>query len=193
MCIYYGDPGEGRGQRLAAGGQPALGKNSSQRTGTGPRTVHGNRWVLDNIVLIKILPPVAGGLFYPSPTYSTVYHDEVLMYNSEEDKWTTVGHLSTARIYHAMSLVPGNTADHCLWEVPNIWPKILGYFIKLVWINFDCTTTYHIYLIFTINLQLFSSIYLTKSLMKFKFKKLTPEHWVKCLNYIPIPSCSQAN
>ena len=40
--------------------------------------------------------------------------DEVLLYNSEEDEWTTVGHLSTPRVYHAMSLVPGSTADFCL-------------------------------------------------------------------------------
>ena len=40
--------------------------------------------------------------------------DEVLLYNSEEDEWTTVGHLSTARYYHGMSLVPANTVDHCL-------------------------------------------------------------------------------
>ena len=40
--------------------------------------------------------------------------DEVLLYNSAEDEWTTVGHLSTARSGHGMSLVPANTADHCL-------------------------------------------------------------------------------
>ena len=38
----YRDPGEGRGQRLEAGGQPALGKRWSQRTGTGPWSVHCN-------------------------------------------------------------------------------------------------------------------------------------------------------
>ena len=48
------------------------------------------------------------------------YIDEVLLYNSEEDEWTTVGHLSTARAYHAMSLVPGSTADFCLWFTDNI-------------------------------------------------------------------------
>ena len=42
------------------------------------------------------------------------YHDEVLLYNSEEDEWSTVGHLSTARSSHAISLVPGNTVDLCL-------------------------------------------------------------------------------
>ena len=42
------------------------------------------------------------------------YTDDVLQYNSEEDEWTTVGHLSTARGWHGMSLVPGSTADFCL-------------------------------------------------------------------------------
>ena len=39
----HGDPGEGRGQRLAAGGQPALGKIWSPRSGIGSWTVHDNR------------------------------------------------------------------------------------------------------------------------------------------------------
>ena len=65
----HGDPGEGRGHRLAGG---------STNSTVG------------------------------SPT------DEVLLYNSEEDEWTTVGHLSTARVYHAVSLVPANTTDYCL-------------------------------------------------------------------------------
>ena len=42
------------------------------------------------------------------------YTDEVLLYNSEEDEWTTVGHMSKARTWHAVSLVPGNIVDHCL-------------------------------------------------------------------------------
>ena len=53
----------------------------------------------------------AGGRTTDSLTHWT---DEVLLYNSEEDEWTTVGHLSTARYYHGMSLVPANTVDHCL-------------------------------------------------------------------------------
>ena len=42
------------------------------------------------------------------------YTDDVLQYNSEEDEWTTVGHLSTARSEHGMSLVPASIADFCL-------------------------------------------------------------------------------
>ena len=37
------DPGQGPGQRLAAGGRPALGKTYCQGRGTGPWKVHGNR------------------------------------------------------------------------------------------------------------------------------------------------------
>ena len=51
----------------------------------------------------------AGG--YTGSTLS----DEVLLYNSEDDEWTTVGHLSAGRNDHAMSLVPRNTVDFCLW------------------------------------------------------------------------------
>ena len=36
------DPGQGPGQRLAAGGQPALGKNGNQRPGIGPWPFHCN-------------------------------------------------------------------------------------------------------------------------------------------------------
>ena len=39
---------------------------------------------------------------------------DVVIYDSEEDEWTTVGHLSTARSFHGISLVPGNTVDFCL-------------------------------------------------------------------------------
>ena len=37
------------------------------------------------------------------------------IYNSEEDEWTGVGHLSVGRDYHAMSLVPSSTVDFCVW------------------------------------------------------------------------------
>ena len=37
------------------------------------------------------------------------------IYNSEEDEWTTTGHLSIGRDYHAMSLVPSSTVDFCVW------------------------------------------------------------------------------
>ena len=46
--------------------------------------------------------------------HNLVLHTAVLIYDSEEDKWTRVGHLRKARYYHAMSLVPGDTVDHCL-------------------------------------------------------------------------------
>ena len=39
--------------------------------------------------------------------------DEVLLYKSEEDEWSTVGQLSTPRYFHGMSLVPGRTMDFC--------------------------------------------------------------------------------
>ena len=59
----------------------------------------------------------AGGNGYLKEDEDRVYDsDEVLLYNSEEDEWTVVGHLSTARSTHGMSLVPANTADHCTDE-----------------------------------------------------------------------------
>ena len=42
------------------------------------------------------------------------YKTDVDFYNSEEDEWTTVGHMSTARGFHAISLVPKETADYCV-------------------------------------------------------------------------------
>ena len=46
-------------------------------------------------------------------------YDEVLLYNYEENRWTTVGHMSTRRRYHAISLVPMETADYCVWYFYN--------------------------------------------------------------------------
>ena len=47
--------------------------------------------------------------------YAWNYFTDVLIYNSEDDEWTTVDHLSTARGWHGMSLVPANnTVDFCL-------------------------------------------------------------------------------
>ena len=59
-------------------------------------------------IFCKIFPTAGGSTGIGSPT------DEVLLYNSEEDKWTTVGHMSTDRVGHGMSLVPGSTADFCI-------------------------------------------------------------------------------
>ena len=53
------------------------------------------------------------GNSYPAGGHSGSYHDEVLLYNSEDDEWTTVGHLATARANHGMSLVPADIADFC--------------------------------------------------------------------------------
>ena len=60
--------------------------------------------------MIIILILTAGGY---TGDYGS-YTDEVLLYNSAEDEWTTVGHMSEARRWHAVSLVPGDTVDHCL-------------------------------------------------------------------------------
>ena len=40
---------------------------------------------------------------------------EVLLYDAEADQWTHVGQLATARYAHAMSHVPKDTADYCVW------------------------------------------------------------------------------
>ena len=42
------------------------------------------------------------------------YYSEVMIYNSEKDKWTTMGKLARSRSGHAMSLVPKETANYCL-------------------------------------------------------------------------------
>ena len=39
---------------------------------------------------------------------------DVLDYDPEEDKWTKVGQLATARHHHAMSLVPREIAGYCV-------------------------------------------------------------------------------
>ena len=39
---------------------------------------------------------------------------DVLDYDPDEDKWTSVGQLATARDHHAMGLVPAETADYCV-------------------------------------------------------------------------------
>ena len=39
---------------------------------------------------------------------------DVFDYDPDADKWTKVGQLAEARINHAMSLVPMETADYCV-------------------------------------------------------------------------------
>ena len=53
------------------------------------------------------------GLGLDNGRFIITANTEVLLYNSEEDEWSTVGHLSTPRYFHGMSLVPGSTMDFC--------------------------------------------------------------------------------
>ena len=39
---------------------------------------------------------------------------EVLKYDTQRNRWTNVGQLSTTRRNHAMSLVPKETANYCV-------------------------------------------------------------------------------
>ena len=39
---------------------------------------------------------------------------EVLIYDPENDQWTTVGQFAKGRSGHAMSLVPKETAKYCV-------------------------------------------------------------------------------
>ena len=39
---------------------------------------------------------------------------DVLDYDPDADKWTKVGEMANARYLHGMSLVPKETADHCV-------------------------------------------------------------------------------
>ena len=41
------------------------------------------------------------------------YHDYIVEYNPEEDTMTIVGHMTTARAYHAVSVVPAE--DYLQW------------------------------------------------------------------------------
>ena len=61
-------------------------------------------------MLHNITPGCTAGGF----GHNLVLHTAVLIYDSAEDKWTRVSHLRKARYYHAMSLVPGDTIEHCL-------------------------------------------------------------------------------
>ena len=46
---------------------------------------------------------------------------DVLDYDPEEDKWTKVDQLAKGRYKHAMSLVPKETADYCVWSAETVW------------------------------------------------------------------------
>ena len=67
--------------------------------------VTGECWTI--LYLYNLNCRTAGG-------WNRNWFTDVLIYNSEEDEWTTVGHLSTARSFFGMSLVPGDTVDFCL-------------------------------------------------------------------------------
>ena len=63
--------------------------------------------MLDNIIPLHYDLNTAGG-------NDGNYRDEVFMYNSEDDEWTTVGQMSMRRSDHGMSLVPGNITNFCV-------------------------------------------------------------------------------
>ena len=44
---------------------------------------------------------------------------DILIYNSDEDKWTKTGELCRGRAYHAMSLVPveSDIEDQCIMDM----------------------------------------------------------------------------
>ena len=56
---------------------------------------------------------IIGG-YYNEGGRKIKYHSEVMIYNSDKDKWTTVGKLARSRSGHAMSLVAKETANYCL-------------------------------------------------------------------------------
>ena len=65
--------------------------------------------MLDNVItyiIIIILTPGGWG--------NRDWHTDVVMYNSEEDTWTTVGQMAQKRSIFGVSLVPSNTVDFCL-------------------------------------------------------------------------------
>ena len=46
-----------------------------------------------------------------------IYSKDILMYDDNEDKWTKVGDLCHGRAFHAMSLVPAEVEDQCLFTI----------------------------------------------------------------------------
>ena len=53
------------------------------------------------------------GLGLDNGRFIITANTDVAIYNSEDDEWSMVGHLSTPRYFHGMSLVPGRTMDFC--------------------------------------------------------------------------------
>ena len=42
---------------------------------------------------------------------------DILMYDGNEDKWSKVGDLCRGRAYHAMSLVPAEVDEECIFDI----------------------------------------------------------------------------
>ena len=42
---------------------------------------------------------------------------DILMYDGNEDKWSKVGDLCHARADHAMSLVPAEVDEECIFDI----------------------------------------------------------------------------
>ena len=61
----------------------------------------------DDSFILNVLIFITGG-------HGVKTHADVLDYDPDENKWTKVGQLTTARFYHGMSLVPKETADYCV-------------------------------------------------------------------------------
>ena len=57
------------------------------------------------------------GGFRVKPKRKRVYSKDILMYDDNEDKWTKVGELCHGRAFHAMSLVPAEVEDQCVFTI----------------------------------------------------------------------------
>ena len=110
-----------------AGGSPATASTETlikdvstawQQVADLPFATHGLRGIglengqfivtgedLTNFPLLISNACIPGG--YPMRT-------DVLIYDSQTNQWTAVGHLSTGRRYHGISKVPRETADFCV-------------------------------------------------------------------------------
>ena len=77
---------------------------------SGRFIVTGECWTMPMLYHHNITPGCTAG----GQDYAWNYFTDVLIYNSEDDEWTIVDHLSAARGWHGMSLVPANIEDHCL-------------------------------------------------------------------------------
>ena len=65
------------------------------------------------LMYLSLLYVFIGG-YYNEGGQNRKYHSEVMIYNSDKDKWTTVGQLGRSRSGHAMSVVPKETAKYCV-------------------------------------------------------------------------------